>query len=68
MPVYLMPRSSSLVTILALSLSIDLTHTFKTSLSSEGAKYARLLPSGDTYKTGTTAGVQLMKQVLHVGV
>ena len=43
-----MPRSSSLVTILALSSSTDLTHTFSTSLSFEGARYAKLLPFGES--------------------
>ena len=45
---HLMPRNSSLVTILGLSSLADLTHTFSTSLSLDGAKKAMLLPFGDT--------------------
>jgi hypothetical protein len=46
-----MPRNSSFVTIFAFSLLMGLTHTFSTSLSSDGARKARLLPSGDTCVT-----------------
>ena len=59
-----MPRSSSLVTILGLSSLTDLTHTFSTSLSLEGAKKAMLLPFGDTCivasSNGTVFGMQSM--------
>jgi len=53
---HLMPRNSSFVTIFACSLSMDLTHTFSTSLSSDGARKARLLPSGDTCDTHANHG------------
>ena len=53
---YLMPRNSSFVTIFAFSLSMGRTHTFSTSLSSEGARKARLWPSGDTCDTCANHG------------